>query len=377
MTPDKPLRIALVHDFLIRYGGAERVLSAMHSLFPSAPIYTLFADKKIARERFADADVRASWLQRLPLFAHRHYKYLAPLLISATEQFDFHDFDIVISSSASFTKGIITSPHTVHIWYCHTPTRFLWDFTQQYAAQTQGFAGGIGRIALHLLRTWDFEAAQRPDYIIANSNAVRARVQKFYRRDAQVIYPPVTAPRNNLLNEVDVRRGEYFLIVSYLQKYKNVDIAVEAFSKIGLPLVVIGDGPEREYLRGIAGNSITFLGAQSDAVVHEYLKECKAFVFPSDDDFGIAPVEAMLYGKPVIALRRGGVQESVMEGVHGEFFDDPDSAVLADAVRRLNKNYQNYDPEIIRRRAELFSQERFAQELRRFLRDILASKMEK
>ena len=387
MVNEHPLRIALVHDFLLRHGGAERVLSVLHRLFPSAPIYTLFADARVVKTHFADADVRTSGLQGLPLWMLRRYRFLAPFCISAVESFDLSAFDIVISSSSSFAKGIITKPETTHIWYCHTPTRYLWDWTHAYLGQPD-YPRFLGRVVIHGLRLWDFEAAQRPDYIIANSQTVKERIQKFYRREAKVIYPPVamredgrwkmedgSARTTPLLNSKfqipNPKQSEYFLIVSYLQKYKNIGIAVEAFSKLNMPLVIIGDGPERKNLERVAGSSVRFLGWQNDETVERFLAYCKAFIFPSDEDFGIAPVEAMAHGKPVLALRRGGATETVLEGVTGEFFNDPHPAVLADGLRRLVQNYPNYDPAIIRQSAERFSVKIFSEEMRAYLKEIL------
>lgn len=379
MNENKPIRVALVHDYLIRWGGAERVLFALHKLFPSAPVYTLFADPAVYKDYFEDTIVRTSYLQRLPRFFLGHHQFLAPFCIAAVEQFDLANYDIVISSSSSFAKGVITRPETIHIWYCHTPTRFLWDWTHQYAEHNlRSFAAKtVGRLGLHVFRLWDFHAAQRPDYIITNSQAVRTRIQKFYRRDAAVIYPPTSVlGRTGETRGNPAPQGDYFLIVSYLQKYKNVGVAVDAFSKLGLPLVVIGDGPQMKELRARAGSSVKFIGWQSDDVIGTYLHSCKAFIFPSDDDFGIAPVEAMLHGKPVLALRRGGVQESVVEGVTGEFFDEPHPAVLADGVRRMAEKFEQYDSERIRKHAEKFSSERFGQEIREYIRHVLAERWE-
>lgn len=380
---DKPLRVALVHDFLIRYGGAERVLHALHEMFPEAPIYTLFADKKLLEAHFPDADVRTSSLDKLPLFLKKRYRYLAPFCIAATENFSFDDFDIVISSSASFMKGIITKPSTLHIWYCHTPTRFLWDWTHAYLRTSPTkLPRTLRRLFLHKMRLWDFEAAQRPDYILANSKAVAERIEKFYRRKANVIYPPVGETSLKANSAVQVNGSEspskkdFFLIVSYLQNYKHVDIAVDACSKLNLPLVVIGDGPEKKALEKYAGKSVEFLGWQNDAVVHDYLQKCKAFIFPSEDDFGIAPVEAMQQGKPVLALRFGGAKETVWEGVNGEFFDSPHAAVLADGLRRFLANYTAYNSRVIQASAQHFSKEHFIIMFTQYLKRILEERAE-
>ena len=369
----KKPRVALVHDYLIRYGGAERVLKELHRMYPDAPIYTLLADPEVVSREFSDAEIRTSFVNKLPRVLKKRYKYFAPLLAIAVEQFDLSSYDIVISSSSAFAKGIITKPETLHIDYCHTPTRFLWDWTHPYVERSGSsrVKKGIMRLVLHVLRLWDFEAAQRPDYIIANSKNVQARIKKFYRRDAEVIYPPVSL-RERKEGLVPLRGGsgpprEYFLIVSYLQTYKNVDIAVEAFTKLELPLVIIGTGPEQKRLEEIAGPTITFLGWQPDGVVASYIHGAKAFIFPTDEDFGIAPVEAMMAGKPVLALRRGGALEYVEEGITGIFFDDLHPVVLADGVRRLLESYCVFRPDVIRGRVAHFSKERFSEEMREYI----------
>lgn len=365
------MRVALVHDFLIRYGGAERVLRAFHEMFPQAPIYTLFADKNLLRTYFPSADVRTSSLDRLPQFLKKRYRYLAPFCIAATENFSFNDFDFVISSSSSFVKGIITNPRTTHIWYCHTPTRFLWDWTHSYMRTTRSkIPRIIQHTFLHSMRLWDFEAAQRPDYILANSQAVAHRVKKFYGREATILYPPVEEEKS-LEEAFAPQQKNFFLIVSYLQNYKHVDVAVDACSKLNLPFVIIGDGPQRKNLQKRAGKTVQFLGWQNDNVVHQYLAHCKAFIFPSEDDFGIAPIEAMQHGKPVLALRAGGAQETIVEGVNGEFFDDPHPAVLADGLRRLIKHYPNYNPRLIQITAERFNKERFVTSLNAYMSNVL------
>jgi len=365
----KSKKVALVHDYLLGIGGAERVLKVLHEMFPDAPIYTVVYDKKFVREFLGNAVVRGSFLQKLPGFLRRRYKYFSFLIPTAVEQIDVSEFDVVISSCSSFCKGVITRPDTVHICYCHTPTRFLWDWTHPYVRSMD--AGRIRniltRVVLHFLRLWDQQAAQRVDYFIANSKHVAARIKKYYGKEAEVIYPPV-----DKLPITDYRlpiTDDYYLIVSQLRPYKQIDIAIEAFKKLGFPLVIIGQGSDRKRLQSLAGDcgNITFLGVQPDEVVTSYYKNCKALIFPGEEDFGMTMVEAMSLGKPVLALRVGGAKEIVLEGATGEFFDEPHHVVLADGLRRLISNYDRYSPNLIQKRAEKFSRERFAQELLEFI----------
>jgi glycosyltransferase involved in cell wall biosynthesis len=284
----------------------------------------------------------------------------------AVESFDLSEYDLVISSSSAFAKGVVTKPKTKHICYCHTPMRFAWDYYHNYKkerSELYGFRGMLPKMFLHYIRMWDRHCEARVDCFIANSEHTKKRIEKFYRRNADVIYPPVYVGGFGRVVGTRISRenlvGEYFLIVSQLRKYKRVDLAIDAFNKLELPLVIIGAGPERRKLEKIAGPNIKFLGWQEDEDVRRYYSECKALIFPGEEDFGITAVEAMSFGKPVLAFRKGGLMESVVEGVTGEFFDDLNPAVLADGVRRLLENYDNYNSDIIRQRAEEFSEKKF------------------
>ncbi|MFY9457531.1 MAG: glycosyltransferase [Candidatus Spechtbacterales bacterium] len=376
MTSDLATKkIALVHDYLLGIGGAERVLKVLHEMFPHAPIYAVVYDKKFVKRFFVDCHngpcpdlVRGSFLQKLPLFLRKRYKYFSFLIPSAVECLDLSGFDIVISSCSAFSKGVITRPDAVHICYCHTPTRYLWDWAHPYFALLNGKAQGfLAKILIHFLRLWDREAARRVDYFIANSKHVAARIKKYYGRDAQVIYPPVD--KLPITNYKLPMANDFYLIVSQLRPYKQIDIAIEAFKKLGFPLVVIGEGSDRKRLLKLArgAKNIKFLGWLDDGAVNEYYKNCRAFIYPCEEDFGIAMVEAMLFGKPVLALREGGAKEIVIPGITGEFFDDAHPVVLADGLRRLNQNYTNYSPILIQKRAGKFSRERFYGEVFEFV----------
>jgi len=416
------MKIALVHDYLIRFGGAERVLLNLLQIFPRADIFTLLYDKEKMGKYFPNTRVRTSFLQGLPL-ARKYHRLLAPFIPAAVESLDLREYDLVISSASAFVKGLILRSGAIHICYCHNPARFLWDYSPQY---NQG-ASVLRKILCHYLRLWDRAAANRVDYFLANSKITAQRIKKYYGRQAKVIYPPVDvkatdlsfAPRspfwtNNIsLRQKDIppmslppaagdsiglpsdsthlfvpktpyalqkdksavlTNKEYFLIVSQLTPYKRIDLAVDAFNKLELPLIIIGQGRDRERLEKMARSNIEFLGWQPDGVVKEYFQNCTALIFPGEDDFGIAPVEAMSHGKPVLAYRQGGATETVLEGITGEFFDDPATESLADGVRRLRLNLKNYSPLVIQKRAELFSPEKFKRSIKEFIIEIFEQK---
>ncbi len=351
------MKIALIHDYLVSYGGAEKTFRVLTELFPQAEVYTLFYNEKIKKQFFPNKEIHTSFLQKFPAILKKRYQLLLPFLPIAAETIDFRDFDIVISSSHSFAKGIITRPKTIHVCYCYSPTRYLWDKSRS-------------NFFLHYFRIWDRQAAERVDYFIACSKTVQDRVRKYYKRDSVVIYPPVKSQTSNLKSQIS---KEFYLIVSQLRKYKRIDLAIDAFNKLELELVIIGEGPERKRLQRRAKKNIKFLGWQPDKIVNKYYKNCTAFIFPGEDDFGIAPVEAMSWGKPILAYRRGGVTETIVEGKTGEFFDWQHPAVLADGIRRLRQNLPKYNPEIIRKQADKFSQERFEKEFIKLIERVATS----
>src|SRR3989344_1577117 len=326
------MKVAIVHDWLVNLSGAERVLFELHKIFPEAPIYTLFENKKFTKQYLPDAEIRPSFLQKIPRII-RNYKYFFFLMPTAIESFDLSNFDLVISSSAIFSKGLVLKPKTKHVCYCYSPTRQIWDLHSEVHMPHSVFYN----LSQHFLRIWDRQASDRVDEFAAISEHVRERIKKYYRRDARVIYPPIF--QENHFDFIKIGTP-YCLIVSRLYKHKNIDIAIEAFNKLNLPLVIIGDGPEQKRLRQkIENNRITMLGFIADKQLHYYYLNCKAFILPQEEDFGITPIEAMSFGKPVLALRKGGAIETIMEGVTGEFFDDPIAEGLADGIRRLEENY--------------------------------------
>lgn len=383
----KNLKIALVHDFLLYPGGAERVLKVLADMYPEAPIYTLLYDEEKMSAQWGKRDIRPSYLQKFPRFLRKHYRWLLPFFPVVPETFDFREYDLVISSSGAWTKGIVTKLDTTHVAYLHSPMRFVWDYNEKYLKEQKKKPGFFLKMILNYLRVWDRLAAERPDYIIANSRYTQKRVAKYYRRESEVIYPPVVSKQGTMNNEqqntkypatAGPRQGgdeipiaKYFLIVSRLSPYKKVDVAVEAFNKLGLPLVIIGQGQQEKYLRKIAGENVKILGWQNDETTQKYFQNARAFIFPCEDDFGITPVEAMAHGVPVVALRKGGVLETVQEGITGEFFDAPTAEVLADGIRRFMLNENKYDKNIIKAHAQEFSEERFKKEFFDFVDKVI------
>jgi len=374
------MKVVLVHDYLIRFGGAERVFLELVKMFPEAPIYTILYDKEKMGEWFAPEKVRVSFLQKFPKWWRTRHKYLLPFLPLAPETFDLREFDLVISSSSAFAKGVVTRPKTIHINYCHNAARFLWDYSHDYLReQNLGSWRELAvKLFLNYLRIWDRAASKRVDYFLANSRATAARIKKYYRREAKIIYPPVELPKftywlvpENSDSQQNKIEENYFLIVSQLTPYKKIDVAIEAFNKLELPLVIVGEGPQKEYLQKIAKQNIKFIGWAPDYLIGNYYRGCLAFIFPGEDDFGMAPVEAMKYGKPVLAFNAGGAKETVLAGITGEFFETQTPEVLADGVRRLRENLPRYSSLVIRKWAEKFSAEKFQTEMLEFINKVL------
>ena len=349
------MRVALVHDYLNQYGGAERVLEVLCEIFPDAPIYTLLYDERMTGGVFKDREIRTSFLQKLP-FARRHHRVFPILMPLAVEQFDLSYFDVVLSVSASFAKGIITKPHTKHINYCLTPTRFLWDDSHRYIDEFR-YSWPIKKLVpffVTYLRIWDKEAALRVDKFVAISDFVKERIKKYYGcEDMPVIYPPVNAHKYYISDEID----DYFLMVGRLVPYKRFDLATKVFNAIGKPLKIIGDGPERKRLEKIAGKNIEFLGLVSDYKMPELYTHAQAVIFPQEEDFGIVPLESMASGRPVIAYRGGGTLETIVENQTGIFFDEQTEISLAQAI---GKYYQTqWNSHAIRTHALKFDKEIF------------------
>lgn len=362
------MKIALVHDYLVQYGGAERVLEAFAELFPYAPIYTLIHDKEAMHGAFEGKRIRTSFLQGMPL-ARRNHRLFPPLMPLAIEQFDFSPYDIVLSDSSSYAKGIITRPETLHICYMHTPMRYAWDDCQKYT-EDFGFPSFVKRLVpffMNPIRIWDKASADRVDRFIANSQFVAKRIRKYYRQDSLVIHPPVNTDRFFVAKPED--RKDYFLMVGRLIAYKRHDIAIEAFNRLKLPLKIIGRGPEYDRLKRIAGPTVEFLGRVPEEDLPKYYAECRGFIFPQEEDFGIVAMEAFASGRPLIAYRGGDIVEHMEEGKTGVFFGEQSAGAIIEAVRTFRDNA--YDPEYIRSRALPFDKERFKATMKDYLENAL------
>lgn len=355
------MKVAIVHDWLNQVGGAESVLEVLKELYPGAPVYTSIYWPQAMPDRYRQWDIRASWLNRLPLIKAHHQPFLA-LYPLAFEGFDLREYDLVISNKSAFCHGVITPPETVHVCYCLTPTRFLWDY-HNYARHERinPVAGALLSPVLPGLRQWDRAAADRVDHFLAISETIRQRIRKFYRRDSVVIHPPVDVGRFTVEDSHD----DYFLIVSRLIPYKRIDVAVEAFNLLGLPLKIVGDGRDRPRLEDMAESNIEFLGRLPDHEAAKLLSRCRAFIFPGEEDFGIAPVEAQAAGRPLIAYAAGGALETVIEGVTGLFFGEQTAESLAEVVAAFDE--RAFDSAAIRRHAEEFNRESFKSKLGAFV----------
>ena len=354
-------RLAIVHDWMTTPGGAERVVHALHRMWPTAPIYTASYVPERFPE-FADADVRPLWLDRIGLAKRKHQLFSIPRAW-AFRRLDLSPFDVVISSSSAEAKYVRTGSRTLHVSYCHTPIRYYWRDYEWYRQHPPfGPLNPLVRAVLPLLigrlRKQDFEAAQQVDAFIANSRNVRHRIAEHYRRDAMVIHPPIDTARFRVADRVD----DYYLVVGRQVAYKRLDVAVDAFNELGLPLLVAGAGEESAAQQARSRPNIRFLGRVPEDELPDLYARARALVFPPEEDFGMVPIEAMASGRPVIAYGKGGALETVVEGVTGLFFPEQTPAALVDAVRRFEG--VAFDPEAIRRHALAFDTAVFEREMR-------------
>lgn len=381
------MRMAIVHDWLTGMRGGEKVLEVFCELFPDSDIFTLIHINGSVSNIIESKRIQTSFLQKIP-FVKSHYRFFLPLFPLAIESFDMKNYDIVLSSSHCVAKGVLTSPSTIHICYCHTPMRYVWDYYHTYfGADKKGVISRLlAHIIAHYLRVWDVTSSNRVNYFLANSYNVANRIQKYYKRSAKVIHPPVDC---SFYTPADIyKEGDYYLVVSALAPYKRIDIAVDAFEKLGLPLIIVGGGQEEDLVKSVTKKYVTCVGWQSDESLKKYYRGCKALIFPGEEDFGIVPLEAQACGKPVIAFGKGGVLETV-HGIYsqlgseigrlphqpetptGIFFTKQTTESLMEAVLFFENHRSLFDPVVIRKHAEGFDyllfKEKFKQCIKEFL----------
>ncbi|MBI5408864.1 MAG: glycosyltransferase family 4 protein [Nitrospirae bacterium] len=384
------MKTAVIHEWLVNYAGSERVLEQILHVFPEADLFCQIDFLSNGERGFIlNKKVRTSFIQKLPS-AKTGYRNYLPLMPFAVRRFDLSDYALIISNSHSVAKGVRKNSKQLHICYCHTPMRYAWDLRDQYLKETgldSGIKGAVVEFILNRIRKWDFETAQRVDCFIANSSYIKERIKRVYKRDSEVIYPPVDIDRFKLNDKKD----DYFLAVSRMVPYKKMDLIVEAFSETGLPLVVIGEGPDLEKVKSRAKKNVEFLGFQEREILVEYVQKARAFVFAAEEDFGIVAVEAQACGTPVIAYGKGGATETVIpfgevrsqksevrsrgvspyvrteEKPTGIFFYEQTASALIDAVKRFITVEDKYDPYAIRKNAERFGVDRFRKEFKDFV----------
>lgn len=356
------MKLAIVHDWLTNMGGAEQVIINFNEIYPDAPIYTTFYNPNNLDEKLRNIDVRTSFLQKKKMIID-HKKYF-PLMPLAFENFNLNEYDVVLSSSTCCAKGVLTKPDTVHICYCNTPMRYAWERRDDYIQGMGKLKRRLIKILLHYMRIWDVASSSRVDYFIANSTAVQKRIKKHYKRDSVVINPPVRCKMFDI-SETD---GDYYFVVSRLVAYKRFDLAVQACSELGKKLIVIGDGPEMEKLQKLANENILFLGKQPDEVVKKYMSECKALLFPGEEDFGIVPVEAQACGRPVIAYGKGGVLDTVIDGKTGLLFEEQTVQDLKKTIREFETI--QFNKQEIRKHALQFDEEVFQAKIKKYIEEV-------
>jgi glycosyltransferase involved in cell wall biosynthesis len=351
------MKTAITYDWLNQFGGAERVLIELNTMFPDAPIYTaVHAPERLPAE-LQHLDVRPSFLQRIP-FARTNHQPFFPLMPMAFEQFDMREYDLVLTTSSACAKGVITAPDALNICYCYTPCRYIWDLYHDY---TQGYkAKFLFAPIAHWLRIWDQLSSQRVDHFIAISHEVARRIRRHYGRMAEVIHPPVNV---DLFHPNGSPPEDFYLVVSRLVAYKRIDVAIEAANLLKRRLIIVGEGPQRQRLEQLAGPTVEFRGWLSNEEIADLYARCRGFLFPGLEDFGIAPVEAQASGRPVIAYGRGGALDTVISGATGVFFEEQTAAAMARAITAFEQ--LRWDPARCRRNAERFARNLFKARLSR------------
>ncbi len=363
------MRVAIVHEWLEHRAGSERVFEELTKCWPQADLFSLvdFLPDGNARSWLGGRRVQTSILQKLPLSRHA-FRYYLPLMPLLVEQFDLSSYDLVISSSHAVAKGVLTKPDQLHVSYVHTPFRYAWDLTHTYLRSLGPIQRLLAKPVLHYLRLWDVLSAGRPDVIVANSRHVAARIRKEWRRESTVVHPPVDVDRFSHHRP----RGDRFVTVSRLVPYKRVDLLIQAFNQLALPLDIIGDGSEKSHLQRLAGPTVRLLGHLDDRDLAQRLEVARAFVFAAEEDFGIAPLEAMASGAPVIAWSRGGCRETVVDGQTGILYHEQSAPAICSAVQSFIARGAEFQPAPIARHAKGFSRERFRNEMMQVVESAMA-----
>lgn len=372
------MRVAIVHDWLVTYAGAEKVIEQILNIYPNADLYSLvdfIPDKN--RGFLKGKSAKTTFIQKFP-FAKSKYRQYLPLMPLAMEQLDLSSYDLVISSSSAVAKGIITGPDQMHICYCHSPIRYAWDLQHQYLKESgleKGIKGLVAKLILHYIRNWDYRTSNGVDFFISNSDFIGRRIWKVYRRKSTTIYPPVDVASFSLHEQ----KEDFFLTASRMVPYKKIDIIVEAFSKLpNKTLVVIGDGPDFNKIKSKAGPNVKMLGYKSNEVLIDYMQRAKAFIFAAEEDFGITPVEAQACGTPVIAYGKGGTKETIRglfedEKPTGIFFKEQTSTAIVQAIKEFENNKECFLAKNCRENAVYFSKNRFINEFSSFINDKLSN----
>ncbi len=349
------MKVAIIHYWLVNMRGGEKVIESILDIFPEADIYTHVLDAEKISDKINQRVVGTTFIQKLPK-ARQYYQAYLPLMPYALEQLDLRQYELIISSESGPAKGVITSPDALHICYCHSPMRYVWDMYHDYRARASVIKQCLMPILMHRLRLWDLASSFRVDYFIANSSFVQKRISKFYRRESQVIFPPINVQEFYQAEKIE----NYYLIVGQLVAYKNTRLAIEAFNQNGKPLIIIGAGEELDALKRLANDNICLLGYQDFAVIKHHYAHCKALIFPGVEDFGMVPVEAMASGRPVIALRKGGALDTVVENKTGVFFDQATSNSLNQAIEHFEASIDSFDAQEILAHARQFDKAVFS-----------------
>ena len=357
-VPQAPLRVAIIHHWLVTMRGGERVVEALCEMYPEAEIFTHVYVPERVSDTIRGHKIHTSFIDRLPR-ARRFYQWYLPLMPLALERFDLRGFDLVISSDSGPVKGVVTSPDTVHVCYCHTPMRYIWGMEAEYLANARWPARFAFPLIAHYMRLWDYAAAARVDKFVANSTSVARRIRKFYRSSAEVIAPPIDCAAF-----IAAPSEDFYLLAGQLVAYKRPEIAIEACNRTGRKLVVIGEGERLASMRKLAGPTVTVLGAQPYAVLRDHYARCRALLFPGEEDFGMVPVEAMASGKPVIALAKGGALDTVVDGVTGILFGQSTPDALIEAIDRFEASEHEFDPVRIAAHAQKFDRTVFKRRMR-------------